>query len=543
MILMVHGYGLTGSGSNLWTRSVVAALCEQGQTVHLCCQERRPEQFDFIREVIDYDEEGRPAATLTSDGATSGGCVLHRPSIDVLPTFVRPSAGAKGMKAIVDMSEESVEDYLQRNERALKTIIESHDIAAVQVNHVVLMSEAVRRATRVAGRPFAVMPHGSAIEYVVKQNEAMHALASSVLDAADRVLVLNDEMRGRITDVFGELGSLEDKMIHVPVGVDVRKFKAVNRSERQAAIDQLKDRLEHIKRGRNAEHDEILRSAVRADPDFDGLKESLDRAGDYPQRNPDSDLEDKLDSIDWAAAPVVGYVGRLLGHKGVHALLAAFPLILQKHPEASLVVAGSGPLREWLEAFRYALAAGNLDLARQLSEWGGALEGEGKQFDHVTHFLDGLDDDERRAYSEFAKRLAEPGRVVMTGYLDHAELSLLFGCLDVGVFPSIVREASPLVVPEAMASGVFPIGTYQGGMASSLDHAAMAIPEALREMMRLRPEPENMAVDIAKNVSSVIDARLDKASEFHTFAAEHYDWQKIAMRMSDDLEQLSAHLN
>jgi hypothetical protein len=38
MIVFLHGHLLDGSGSNLWTRSVVEVLCRQGETVHLALQ-------------------------------------------------------------------------------------------------------------------------------------------------------------------------------------------------------------------------------------------------------------------------------------------------------------------------------------------------------------------------------------------------------------------------------------------------------------------------------------------------------------------------
>jgi hypothetical protein len=47
MICILHGYLLEGSGSNLWTRSIIQSLCRQGKTVHLMCQENHPEIYDF----------------------------------------------------------------------------------------------------------------------------------------------------------------------------------------------------------------------------------------------------------------------------------------------------------------------------------------------------------------------------------------------------------------------------------------------------------------------------------------------------------------
>ena len=54
----------------------------------------------------------------------------------------------------------------------------------------------------------------------------------------------------------------------------------------------------------------------------------------------------------------------------------------------------------------------------------------------------------------------------------HHELQHLFPCCDAGIFPSIVKEAGPLVFLEALASGCFPLGTYFAGMKASIDGIA-----------------------------------------------------------------------
>jgi glycosyltransferase involved in cell wall biosynthesis len=51
-----------------------------------------------------------------------------------------------------------------------------------------------------------------------------------------------------------------------------------------------------------------------------------------------------------AHAPVLGFVGQLDERKGLGVLLSAFELIHQRIPEAKLVLAGEGPLREMIES-------------------------------------------------------------------------------------------------------------------------------------------------------------------------------------------------
>jgi glycosyltransferase involved in cell wall biosynthesis len=47
---------------------------------------------------------------------------------------------------------------------------------------------------------------------------------------------------------------------------------------------------------------------------------------------------------------VIGFVGRLIEQKGVDVLIDAFPAIRERHPQATLVIVGDGPLRERLRA-------------------------------------------------------------------------------------------------------------------------------------------------------------------------------------------------
>lgn len=53
--------------------------------------------------------------------------------------------------------------------------------------------------------------------------------------------------------------------------------------------------------------------------------------------------------------PVVGVIARLAPGKGVHKAMLAWPFVLQKVPNAKLLIVGDGPLRDELELLRLAL--------------------------------------------------------------------------------------------------------------------------------------------------------------------------------------------
>jgi glycosyltransferase involved in cell wall biosynthesis len=53
---------------------------------------------------------------------------------------------------------------------------------------------------------------------------------------------------------------------------------------------------------------------------------------------------------NWRAAPRAVFVGRLAPEKGLHALVAAWPKVRERHPRARLTLLGEGPERTGLEA-------------------------------------------------------------------------------------------------------------------------------------------------------------------------------------------------
>src|SRR5215212_2742459 len=89
MICILHGYLLDGSGSNLWTRSVIQSLSRAGETTHLVCQENHPERFDFIGEAYRYHLDGSVETIFRREVPYGGRCIMHKPQIgDTLPVYV-----------------------------------------------------------------------------------------------------------------------------------------------------------------------------------------------------------------------------------------------------------------------------------------------------------------------------------------------------------------------------------------------------------------------------------------------------------------------
>jgi glycosyltransferase involved in cell wall biosynthesis len=102
----------------------------------------------------------------------------------------------------------------------------------------------------------------------------------------------------------------------------------------------------------------------------------------------------------------------------------------------------------------------------------------------------------------------------------------------------VVAEAGPLVFLEALAAGCFPMGTYFGGMAASIDAVSGALPPVDARLMRLRNDPAHTVADIAANAAHAFDLGGKHAAALRRVAVERYDWRIAARRLADGLTAL-----
>ncbi|MBA3405992.1 MAG: glycosyltransferase family 4 protein [Gemmatimonadaceae bacterium] len=545
MICLLHGWLLEGSGSNLWTRSIITALARSGETVHLVCQENHPDRYDAIAEAYRHRLSGEVETTLQRDTRYPGKCILHQPEIgETLPVFVKDKYEEYDhVVPMVELPDDEIELYIARNVEVVLRIVKNHDISAIHANHVVLMPVVAQRVSSETGVPYAVMPHGSGIEYAVKKDYRFRRYASSALADAKRVFVIGEEMRERVIRVFNELPGIESKFTELHLGVDASQFEPVARQQREQNIALLETSLAGAPRGKTAEQSQSLRESVSGSLEKARLKSLIDDNARYDGKLPDADVEDKLRSVSWSHDRVLLFTGRIISPKGIQSVIAALPPILEQAPDLRLVIVGHGPLREPMEAMIAGLVTGDRALVRNIVAWShwieGAPEGEESSDDlaGLTKFFDALAlRGEEDRYFEAAQRLLRPDTVIFTGYLTHRELRFLFPCCDVGVFPSIVREAGPLVFLEALASGCFPIGTYFGGMAASIDAVSSSLPEEVAAAMKLGLA--DTVDDLIRQVPRALNLGGRYKEPLAHIARESYDWVSVAKKLREELRNL-----
>ena len=198
-----------------------------------------------------------------------------------------------------------------------------------------------------------------------------------------------------------------------------------------------------------------------------------------------------------------------------------------------------------MEAFLWRLEHGDRALVERVVNCGRMHEGDpdggaGRQaLSKVKWFFRDLEErGELDHYCELAQRHVRADRVIFTGYLTHHELQHLFPCCDAGIFPSIVKEAGPLVFLEALASGCFPLGTYFGGMKASIDAIGDLFPEHITNAMKI--DPHDSVADIVANVGRALRFGLRYKDVLSRTAQARYDWTSVGRTLAHELGALAA---
>jgi glycosyltransferase involved in cell wall biosynthesis len=235
-----------------------------------------------------------------------------------------------------------------------------------------------------------------------------------------------------------------------------------------------------------------------------------------------------LGALDPRRDRIVAYVGKLIASKGVELLLAAWPLVLARVPDARLLVVGFGAFRGELEALAGALAGalarGDLDAAR-------ALRAEdGRALPELTAFLDALDDP--AAYRTAAAGMTD--RIHWAGRLEHDELADVLPAADALAMPSTFPEAFGMVAAEAAACGALPVVAGHSGMAEVAAALAAAVPPEVRPWLTFEVGAHavtQLADGLAGWLEAPSELRGRARDAIVEVARARYSWDGVARTM------------
>jgi glycosyltransferase involved in cell wall biosynthesis len=475
-VLIFHGYLLRGTGSNVYNASLAQALKRMGHEVHLLCQDRRANELDWVGE----DPSG-------------GSVTLHIPDIGgLLPVFVRDRYEGFEVKTFPELTPEELDRYLDANVSAVRRVVEAHgEPDAALANHLIMGPVILARA----GFRFALKVHGSDLSYTIRPHpERFVPYAREGADAASGILAGSSFTAQDLFETIDDPG-LPARTRLGPPGVDVHRFRPRPEGDAVVAVGRLADEVE-----------------------AEAPDESFGRDGPGAAQA----LRDWIEG-----SPRALYVGKLLVNKGLDLLVAAWPLVHREAgSDARLLLAGFGAYRSGLEELAEALGRGDLDAARAIAEKGRAYEGGDKA---MLPILSSFLADPPDGYAEAARDSA--GSIMVSGRLEHDEVSDVMPAAQVLVMPSTFPESFGMVAAEAAACGVPPVSADHSGMREVSRQLGEAVGPELAPVLSFEVGPDAV-MEIAGRVARLLllpgDQRERTASALAERVGELWSWEGVA---------------
>ncbi|UCC39254.1 MAG: glycosyltransferase family 4 protein [Candidatus Aminicenantes bacterium] len=543
-ICLVHGYLLTGTGSNIYVANLARKLCSMGHDVIVMCQEPHPENLEFVSEFFEFDETNTSyKKKYEVETSFPGTCHVFRSELrkKLLVYVIDKYEGFDEIQTFQDSSLEEIETYIKQNATALNTVIKDYEPDVIQANHSIMQPYISYLATTNTDIPYFATLHGSALNFSVKKSKRLHEYAMKGLNNASSVIAVSEYNAREFHDYLASMSEvLKTELKVIPAGVDIELFSPLANG-RKIFLPPLQEKIKEKKRiltqGEKLIDKRELERKVKVSSPSQKLKKLFSEiAQKYNQRHPDQDVLDTLNSIDWVNDKIVLFIGKYLWTKGIQVVITATPLILKKVPKARFLFVGFGDSKEILQSLIFALGTGNHALYEFMLKAHSEIDSGSVALTPpvCAMFLERLKD--RSKYDKFfeeARRLSIIERCHFTGIMSHEELKYLLPISDVFVAPSIFTEAFGMVAIEAMASGVFPLISYQYGFKEINDAVFPIFEETLPRMPKLYLN-SHLVPNLAKSIITVlklgVKTRREVREKCRRLVEKNYSWDSISKK-------------
>ena len=221
-LVILHGYLFEGSGSNIYVQNIAMSWKAQGHKVTVICQDRKVSN----NPAVDYYIRGMPSEDTPK--LKPGQLRIIVPDIDdLLPVYVMNEYEGYKVKCAEDMSEEEIENYLEKTGKCLKALTTLEKVDKVLTNHAIFSPTIAARALEGTGIPFDIKIHGSAIVYSLKPHPKLFKYAIPGLKHATKIYTGTEYVRTQVLEVFKDHAEELDlgKKLHIlSPGMDPDKF-------------------------------------------------------------------------------------------------------------------------------------------------------------------------------------------------------------------------------------------------------------------------------------------------------------------------------
>lgn len=218
-VLIVHGYGLEGSGSSIYTRNLASSLLDAGHDVVV------------LGHSNDTDERAVQALI------DKGGSFERLPAQSLAVTY--PRAEFYGAPLVRELSAEALQQSADAVADRVFQVGSCFAPDLVIANHFLHVAHGAVSAAHDLRAASVVVSHGTDMEYACAVSEAACALARETFEYATTAVALNTIARDRIAEVLGVTTS---RIAVVPPGIDTQTFlpdMAPTRPERVVQVGRV----------------------------------------------------------------------------------------------------------------------------------------------------------------------------------------------------------------------------------------------------------------------------------------------------------------
>lgn len=533
-LVIVHGYLLSGTGSNIYCTNVAKTWKRLGHAVTVVCQDRNAGKLDFV------DEHFIGTNNVPATAPNPGSIRVVVPDIDnLLLVYVFNQYEGFTVKEMGNSqcSFDEIENYIDKTSAGLSKVL-MQGVDRILTNHAILSPAVTKRASK-GQVPYDIKIHGSSLNFSLKQRPELLKYALEGLCHCEKIVAGTSYICKLLDETFAqhakEIG-LHHKKVVIPPGMDPNVFQLIDtvKINQQRFLEKIKVYTDKKPTGRQAQKIVLPNPAST-----DDLHKSLtDLTGTYDQWAVDYDLIQRWPAIT-EDEPVIVYFGSYLNTKGVGEVLVSFPAILNEIPKARLLIIGYGGYREHMEGILASMESGDIDAFIAFCQAGSFLDASA---DQLRGFFRKISQEERQ-------------RITITGIMEHSQICEVLPMASISIVGSKCAEAFGMVTVEAMCSGVLPLSNYHSGLEDILDVVKKVDP-SLEAIMHIRSErggkfgSADGSVLLEELPKKVIDAlnylypnaeysdqtqRRKISEKLRSIAVENFSWDKICMSLLEPL--------
>ncbi|MBN1289574.1 MAG: hypothetical protein JXA49_08065 [Actinobacteria bacterium] len=539
-ILICHAYFLEGSRGDRYVQNIARALCRAGHQLVVMCQEDDP-NYDFVSTLL-LEQVGGINPHVAWDRQTDykGSCMIYRADVGkLLPVYAIDSYPEFEVREYAELTGNEIEEYVGNYRRVITRLIDQFVPEVMLVNHALVLPYAVRPVAEAAGVPYFVTTCLEELDDPVFEEERFRVFAAGGFEGSSGAVVDNLNAEKHVFKLLGEkAGSWKGAVHSIPPGVDVDPasfrgtpleevlniiLKAIeNRMSRVTVVD-------FMQTGKGEDESE--------NPDT-GISLRIEEIrGSHPEGLPDTDIADKFRKIIEKECPFIMYAGELTEAGGAQFIVPALPFIVEEHPEARILICGSGNSRGILELMLEALGEGDIGALRELCRYGNDNCNEpDKPFSPVLSFLDQLKSDGLLTmYEQLCKGLVIRDTAVFSGHLYREEYLEILPYARGLLVPSLDPESSRTTVLEALGAGVIPVAPRH----PALDEILETVEHEWGDSMLLGNR-DDIVSRIARACRLLLKAPYPRVEAWGRQAkditAAKYSWDAVVQRMSKVFE-------